>query len=42
MLFFLRSRGIPEAEARQMLMREFLGEAIEKIEDERCARRSRP
>lgn len=33
MLFFLRSRGIPEAEARQMLVLAFLAEAIEMIED---------
>jgi Fe-S cluster assembly protein SufD len=33
MLFFLRSRGIPKAEARQMLVMAFLAEAIEMIED---------
>jgi len=34
MLFFLRSRGIPKAEAQQMLVLAFLAEAIEMIEDE--------
>jgi Fe-S cluster assembly protein SufD len=33
MLFFLRSRGIPKAEAQQMLVLAFLAEAIEMIED---------
>ena len=33
-LFYLRSRGIPENEARALLMRAFLGDAIEQIEDE--------
>lgn len=32
-LFYLRSRGIPENEARALLMRAFLGDAIEQIED---------
>lgn len=33
-LFYLRSRGIPEAEARALLMRAFIGDAVEQIEDE--------
>jgi Fe-S cluster assembly protein SufD len=33
-LFYLRARGIPESEARAMLMRAFLGDAIDRIEDE--------
>ncbi|MGN6514628.1 MAG: SufB/SufD family protein [Rhizomicrobium sp.] len=33
-LFYLRSRGIPETEARALLMRAFLGDAIDQIEDE--------
>jgi Fe-S cluster assembly protein SufD len=33
MLFFLRSRGIPKAEAEQMLVMAFLAEAIEMIDD---------
>ncbi len=34
MLFYLRSRGIPKNEARAMLIESFVGEAIEKVEDE--------
>ena len=34
LLFYLRSRGIPEDEARAMLIESFVGEAIEKIENE--------
>jgi Fe-S cluster assembly protein SufD len=34
MLFFLRSRGIPKAEAERMLVLAFLAEAIEMIGDE--------
>lgn len=34
MLFYLRSRGIPLEEARAMLIESFIGEAIEKVEDE--------
>ena len=34
MLFFLRSRGIPKADAEQMLVLAFLAEAIEMIDDE--------
>lgn len=33
-LFYLRSRGIPESEARALLMRAFLGDAVEQIEDD--------
>jgi len=33
-LFYLRSRGIPEAAARSMLIEAFLGEAAERIADE--------
>jgi Fe-S cluster assembly protein SufD len=37
-LFYLRSRGLPETEARALLMRAFLGEAIDDIENtELCA-----
>ena len=33
-LFYLEARGIPEAEARALLVQAFVGEAIERIEDE--------
>lgn len=33
-LFYLRSRGIPKAEARRMLIESFIGEALEKVEAE--------
>ncbi len=33
-LFFLRARGIPEAEARAMLVEAFLGEALDAIDNE--------
>ncbi len=33
-LFFLRARGIPEAEARAMLIEAFFGEALDKIESD--------
>ena len=33
-LFFLRSRGIPEAEARAILVRAFLSEALDPITHE--------
>jgi len=33
-LFFLRARGIPETEARAMLVEAFLGEALDTIENE--------
>ena len=36
-LFFLRARGIPETEARAMLVEAFLGEALDTIENETCA-----
>jgi Fe-S cluster assembly protein SufD len=32
LLFYCRSRGIPEAEARALLIESFIGEAIEKVE----------
>ena len=34
-LFYLRSRGIPEALARNLLVQSFLGEALEEILDEK-------
>jgi Fe-S cluster assembly protein SufD len=34
LLFYLEARGIPEAEARALLIQAFVGEALEKIEDE--------
>jgi Fe-S cluster assembly protein SufD len=34
MMFYLRARGIPEAQARAMLIVAFIGEALDKIEDE--------
>ncbi len=34
LLFYLRSRGIPEDEARTMLITAFIGEVIDEIEDE--------
>jgi Fe-S cluster assembly protein SufD len=33
-LFYLMSRGIPESEARALLMRAFLGDAVDQIADE--------
>ena len=33
-LFYLRSRGIPEAEARALLMRAFIGDAMDQIADD--------
>ena len=35
LLFYLRARGIPPDEARALLIESFIGEALEKIEDER-------
>ena len=35
LLFYMRSRGIPPGEARALLIESFIGEAIDKIEDER-------
>ena len=34
LLFYLEARGIPEADARALLVQAFVGEAIERIEDE--------
>jgi Fe-S cluster assembly protein SufD len=34
LLFYLRSRGIPRAEARALLIESFIGEAIDKLESE--------
>jgi Fe-S cluster assembly protein SufD len=34
MLFYLRSRGIGEAEARALLIEAFIGEVLDKIENE--------
>jgi len=36
-LFYLRSRGVPESEAQDLLVLAFLAEAIEEIEDEAIA-----
>jgi Fe-S cluster assembly protein SufD len=33
-LFYLRARGIPEAQARSMLVEAFLTEAVEGVQDE--------
>jgi Fe-S cluster assembly protein SufD len=35
MLFYLRSRGVPMEEARGLLIQSFVGEALDKVEDER-------
>jgi Fe-S cluster assembly protein SufD len=35
LLFYLRSRGVPLAQARALLIESFVGEAFDKIEDER-------
>ncbi len=34
LLFYLESRGIPETQARALLIQAFIGEAIERIENE--------
>ncbi len=34
MLFYQRARGIPAEEARALLIEGFIGEALDKIEDE--------
>ena len=34
LMFYLLARGIPEAEARALLIAAFLGEALDKIENE--------
>ena len=39
-LFYLRSRGIPEAAARSMLVHAFLAEALDAVTDERRTRRA--
>ena len=33
-LFYLRSRGIPDAEARSMLVRAFLADALDAVTDQ--------
>ena len=38
LLFYLRARGIPPEEARALLIESFVGEALDKVEDERAAR----
>jgi len=35
LLFYLEARGIPEEEARALLIQAFVGEALERVEDER-------
>jgi Fe-S cluster assembly protein SufD len=35
LLFYLRSRGVPLAEARSLLIESFVGEAFDRIEDEK-------
>jgi Fe-S cluster assembly protein SufD len=35
LLFYMRARGIPLEEARAMLVESFIGEAIDKVDDER-------
>ena len=34
LLFYLEARGLPEAQARALLIQAFVGEALEKVEDE--------
>ncbi len=34
LMFYLRARGVPEAEARALLIAAFIGEALDKIENE--------
>ena len=34
LLFYLEARGIPEREARALLIQAFVGEAVERIEHE--------
>ncbi|KZL17579.1 FeS cluster assembly protein SufD [Pseudovibrio axinellae] len=36
LLFYLTARGIPEAQARKILILAFLSEAVEEFEEERC------
>ena len=38
LLFYCRSRGIPEAEARALLIESFIGEAIQRWSARTCAR----
>jgi Fe-S cluster assembly protein SufD len=33
-MFYLRSRGVPEQEARAILVRAFLAEALDSVSDE--------
>jgi len=33
LLFYCRSRGIPESEARALMIESFIGEAIDKVEN---------
>ena len=40
LLFYLEARGIPEAQARALLIQAFVGEALEKVEDEALRERS--
>jgi Fe-S cluster assembly protein SufD len=37
-MFYLRSRGIPDAEARSILVRAFLAEALDAVADETIRR----
>ena len=39
-LFYLRSRGVPEALARNLLVQSFIGEVLEEISDEAVRRAS--
>ena len=39
LLFYLEARGIPEAQARALLIQAFVGEAVERIEHEGLRRR---
>jgi Fe-S cluster assembly protein SufD len=34
LLFYLESRGLPEPQARAMLIQAFVGEAFDQVEDE--------
>ncbi len=34
MMFYLRARGIPQAEARALLIAAFVGEALDRIDNE--------
>ena len=37
LLFYLKSRGIPKAQAQAMLIKAFLGDALEQIDDDAIA-----